>query len=187
MTDNRIFTIRFYRPIAKDWLSNLNAVVGRLFGYNMDLSHVAIEWDGGILGITLHGMELYSKEAEAEYRSPDIILYFETDDDDIKKKYIWANILALSPAVGLKLWSIICFAFNPKSTRLWLCTDFVEFLGFFPHNDIPSLTPVQLLKKYASKSSMMYVTDYGKKVLEREQIPLSHVLPEMWESGQSSI
>ncbi|PIG93712.1 hypothetical protein [Gloeocapsopsis sp. IPPAS B-1203] len=78
--NNRIFTLRFYRPIKNDWLSYLSYLIGWVLGYNMDLSHVAIEWDGGIVGITLFGIELYNKETEAEYRSPDIILYFEVDD-----------------------------------------------------------------------------------------------------------
>lgn len=182
---NRIFSLRFYRPLRSDWLSYKSYLIGRLLGYNMDLSHVAIEWDGGIVGITLYGIELYSKEAEAEYRMPDVILYFECTDADIKRMYAVTTIFILSK-MRLKLTQFLKFITKRKMANSFICTDFVEVIGFNPKEPTMSLTPVELLKKYASKSKMMYVSDYGRKVIENESIQVSFIVPEMWEQGQSS-
>lgn len=182
---NRIFTIRFYRPVKNDFLSYGSYLIGRLLGYNMDLSHVAIEWDGGIVGVTLFGVELYNKEAEAEYRHPDVILYFECSDIDIRRMYAVTSMFILSNT-KLKLSHFLKFITKRQMATTFICTDFVEVIGFNPTEPTMSLTPVELLKKYASNSKMMYVSDYGRKVLEDEQIPTSCIVPEMWEQGQPS-
>lgn len=124
--------IRFYEVDTDCFFSRAVHFLGRLVGYDMDLVHVTLEWDGFVSDFTIDGIGYYSVEEDEQYRIPAVKV-----EVDIDKALLYERSMILA-YTNLKLtpWALIKKMLGiPMSPSDWLCTDYVQLLlGLEPNH-----------------------------------------------------
>jgi hypothetical protein len=171
-------TIRFYKPNPKDWLS-MACYYGGSLRHDMSLSHVALEWDGGITDYTSGGFNYYTVNDEIKDRPPEVILYINTSHSEIRDMYERAKVFA---AIGSKLTYGSLFKKMldlPMRMQDILCTDYIQLiLGEDPQH----LTPMEMLDQYFPMASQLVFSEYGRQVFQNGEVHVPRSLSKLWES-----
>lgn len=117
--------VRFYAVEPDCFFSRAVHFLGKLAGYDMQLVHCALEWDGFVNDFTIDGIGYYTVEEDEEHRESDIMVEIAIDHALLYER---AMVLAYMD-VRLNPWVLIKKMLRlPMRPQDLMCTDFVQLL-----------------------------------------------------------